>query len=184
MRRTSARLLGCGLALLLVGSVGCGPMVPREALQLRPDSLARRERESRRFETSDELQLLQAGAQVLQDLGFNLEESEVKLGVLVGSKSRDATDAGQIVGAIVVGAILHTEVPVDSVQHIRAAFITRPLADSRGRVRDVIARVTFQRTVYNTEHQVARTESLDDPELYQEFFSKLSKAVFLQAHDL
>jgi len=49
--------------------------------------------------------ILSAVAAVLQDLGFNLDESETKLGVVVASKDRDAVEAGQVVGAIVMAAL-------------------------------------------------------------------------------
>jgi hypothetical protein len=45
-------------------------------------------------------------------------------------------------------------------------------------------RVTFQRTVWNQAGQMTRNESLDDPELYREFFFKLSKSVFLDAQGI
>lgn len=45
-------------------------------------------------------------------------------------------------------------------------------------------RVTFQRTVWNTQRQITRNEPLNKPEQYQEFFRKLSEAVFLDAHDI
>jgi len=45
-------------------------------------------------------------------------------------------------------------------------------------------RVTFQRIVWDEQGRVSRSESLEDPELYQEFFFKLSKAVFLEAHGI
>ncbi|RIL08886.1 MAG: hypothetical protein DCC75_07820 [Proteobacteria bacterium] len=169
------------LAVILFGLLfaGCGVNIPKEALTLRPDTLARRQLQTRRFDTSNELQLLQAAAGVLQDLGFNLDESESGLGLIAASKSRDATDIGQIIGAVVVGALIKSRVPTDTYQNIRASVVTRPVGKDRCNLR-----VTFQRTVYNSDNQISRIESLEDAKLYQEFFDKLSKSVFLQAHNI
>ena len=165
--------------LIAVACSGCAMHIPKEALTLQPDSMYRRQMQTRRFDTRDELRLLQAGAAVLQDLGFNLDESETSLGVIVGSKSRDATDGGQVASMLVLGALLGTEVTYDMVQNIKASLVTRPVGPG-----GTNARVTFQRVVLNTRNEVARIESLEDPKLYQEFFEKLSKAVFLQAQNI
>jgi len=45
-------------------------------------------------------------------------------------------------------------------------------------------RVTFQRVIRNTAGQISRQEQINEPEIYQEFFDKLSQAVFLEAHEL
>ncbi len=79
------------LAVGLLVVAGCQQKIPKEALQLTQESLAQRQAQTRRFDTSDETMLLSASAAVLQDLGFNLDESETKLGLVVASKDRDAT---------------------------------------------------------------------------------------------
>lgn len=159
--------------------LGCAAHIPRDALLLKEDSMARRQLQTRRFDTNNELLLLQAAAGVLQDLGFNIDESETGLGLIVGSKVRDATDAGQIVGAIMIGALTGARIPTDSTQTIRASVVTR-----KPRSGQHTLRVTFQRTVINSENQISRIESIEDPLIYQEFFDKLSKSVFLQAHQI
>jgi hypothetical protein len=125
--------------------------------------------------------LLSASAAVLQDLGFNLDDSETKLGLVVASKDRDATEAGQIVGAVLAAVLLGVVVPIDEKQKIRASLVTKPFGDSGD---TTAVRVTFQRVVWNTEGRVSKSEALEDPELYREFFSKLSKSVFLEAHEI
>ncbi len=173
------RYLIAALSLLLVGLTACHPRIPTEALQLSPESLALRQLQTRRYDTSDEKKLLQAGASLLQDMGFQIDESELKLGVLVGSKQADATDAGQIVGSILLAALTGHGVAVDKEQKVRVSLVTRPLNPSQ-----MTFRATFQRIVWNTEGRIGRVESLEEPELYQDFFEKLSKSVFLEAHTI
>ena len=172
-----SKLIVIGLAALMVA--GCEASIPKEALQLTPDSLARRQVQTRVFETTNEAELLAASAHLLQDLGFNLDESEVELGVVVASKDRDATEAGQVAASLLL-ALLGVAMPWDDEQKIRASIITRELKERNG----YAVRLTMQRIVWNTQNQISKTEPLDDPEMYQEFFAKLSKAVFLEAQEL
>jgi len=113
----SARVLFLApFAVLLL--VGCQETIPKEALQLTQESLEQRQLQTRRFDTSDEDSLLSASVGVLQDLGFNLDESETRLGVIVASKDRDATEAGQVAGAIFIAILFGVSVPTDEVQKI------------------------------------------------------------------
>ena len=136
--------------------------------------------QARRFGTKDEEKLQRAGAQVLQDLGFQIDESETKLGLLVASKSRDATEAGQIVGAIVLALLVGAHMPTDKHQKIRASMVTK-LVDNGS---DTMVRITFQRVVWNTQNQVSKNEGINDPKIYQEFFDKLGQSVFLSAEEV
>lgn len=169
------------LCLLLAASMavsGCVQTIPKEALQLRPESMQLRQLQTRSFDTGDEKKLLTAGASVLQDLGFSIDESETKLGVIVGSKDRDAVEAGQVAGAVMVAVLFGVAMPIDKNQKIRASLVTRP----NGKKSNL--RVTFQRVIWNTQGQVSRTESVEDAKIYQEFFEKLSKSVFLEANEI
>ncbi len=176
-RLLPAAILAAGLVLV----AGCEQTIPKDALQLSPESLAQRQAQTRRFDTADEAMLLSASAAVLQDLGFNLDESETELGLVVASKDRDATETGQIIGSILIAALIGASVPIDKIQKIRASLVTRPFGESGDKT---AVRVTFQRVVWNTAGQVSKSEALTEPELYQEFFSKLSKSVFLEAHEI
>jgi hypothetical protein len=44
--------------------------------------------------------------------------------------------------------------------------------------------VSFQRIVRNQRGLVSRQESLVEPQMYREFFEKLSRSLFLEAHEL
>ena len=136
--------------------------------------------QTRRFGTREEAKLLQASAQVLQDLGFNLEESATSLGVVVGSKDRDARETGQIVGAVFLALLLGVAMPVDTRQKIRASLVTLPVENGA----DTAVRVTFQRLVWNSRNELSKIEGIKDAKIYQEFFDKLSQSVFLNAQEI
>lgn len=168
------------ILLMAVLLSACATGIPKEALQITEQTTAERQMQTRRFETSDEKMILSAVAGLLQDFGFNLDESETRLGVVVGSKDRDAKEVGQVVGAILL-AILGAPPPIDDRQRLRASVITRPVGEESG---NIAVRVTFQRIVWDTQNNVSKAEALKDPEQYQEFFQKLSKSVFLEAHEI
>lgn len=160
---------------------GCQPAIPKEALVMSPQSLEMRQLQTRYFDTSDEQNILVSSAGLLQDLGFNIDESETSLGFILGTKDRDATDAGQVAGAIVMAALFGVYMPTDDQQKMRACVVTHPIGENKERI---AVRVTFQRIVWNTQGQISKKEAIVTPEVYQEFFSKLSKAVFLEANQI
>jgi hypothetical protein len=167
------------LCLLVIFTASCSVRVPHDALLLKPESLALRQLQTRKFETNDERMLLAAASSLLQDLGYQLDESEVSLGVIVASKHADATDGGQIASAVLIGVLLGAEMPIDRDQKVRVSVVTKPISKKESSLR-----VTFQRTIWDTRGNIARTEPIEDPNLYQEFFEKLSKAVFLEAQQI
>jgi len=174
-----AAVAGC---LLAMG--GCAT-IPKDALVLSPDSLERRQLQTRRIEGIGEKELLSAAAGVLQDLGFNIDESETKLGVIVASKDRSAITGSQITGAVLL-ALLGAYHAVDKTQKIRVSLVTRPAvaADGTALTDSHLLRITIQRVVRDTQGQVTRNESIEEPEIYQEFFEKLSKSVFLEVQQI
>ena len=184
---------------------GCATTIPPEALQMQPDTLANRQVQSRKYDIKTEKELLSASAAVLQDMGFNLDESQTSLGVIVASKSRDAKDGGQIAGAIVMGFLFGAAaVSYDKNQKIRASLVTKPavtnnpikveLSPKDGKnikfdqqveaSSGFVVRVTFQRLVWNQNNVLTKIEGINDPSIYTEFYDKLSKSVFLQAQNV
>ncbi|UCC31611.1 MAG: hypothetical protein JSU86_04895 [Phycisphaerales bacterium] len=145
---------------------------------MRPHTLEHRQRSTRRFQTTDEKRILSACAGVLQDLGFTLEGSESEVGLIVASKDRSAVEAGQVAAKVFMATLFGADVPIDRNQKFRASIVTHP---SGG---EIAVRVTFQRIVWNDYGQISCLELIEDPEVYQEFFDKLSKAVFLEAHEI
>ena len=214
------RIVNRAIALALVVTLTGCVVIPPNAFQVSPEMLAQRQIESRRFVGIAEEEVLVASSNVLQDMGFNLENSEVKLGVLTANKQRDASNAGEIVGAVVLAVLFGVMAPVSKSQSIRVSLVVQPAgkdsaiaptyagasAPTPGAAIDqaveaapaavstklekaittpgaYVVRVTFQRIVTRTNNSIY-VESIKDPELYQEFFDKLSKSIFIEAQKL
>lgn len=141
--------------------------------------LARRQLETRRFETNDEETMLVASAQVLQDLGFTLEESETELGLITASKDREAGSAGERVALVFLAALGGTQPVYDTNQKIYVTLVSTKSPTNVG----YNVRVEFARVIWNNMNQ-ARIEKIEDPEIYQDFFDKLSQSVFLTANNI
>lgn len=207
------------LALPLLAA-GCVAPMPPDAFQVTQDMLGQRQRQSRRFAGISEQDILVASSNVLQDMGFNLENSEVSLGVMTANKQRDATNAGEIVGAVLLALMFGVAAPVSKSQSIRVSLVVQPAGTESAiaptfasasaasptkaakeavnalPVRDktavitaaqkpgnYVVRATFQRVVTRTDNSIY-VETIDDTEIYQEFFDKLSKSVFIEAQEI
>ncbi len=167
--------------LLMAGCV----QIPPNTFVTTPELLQQRQLETRRYDDIKEADLITASANVLQDLGFNLENSEVKLGVITASKQRDATKGTQVAGAILLALLGGGSVPVDANQTIRVALVVRPVNNSNGMVivNSNFVRVSFQRIVRRTDNS-EYAQTLRDVQLYQDFYERLSKSVFNEAQKI
>lgn len=178
-------LLILAIAITLTG---CQSAPPKDILKPPAEALKMRSLQSRKYDTSDEKKILSASAAALQDMGFTLENSETKLGLVVAAKNADATDKRQVAfatTAIVLGALTGNVSSdpyynLDDVQKVQASLVTIPGQTKK----DMQVRISFQRIVWNKNKQISRMETLMDPKLYQGFFERLSKSVFLEEHQL
>jgi hypothetical protein len=179
---------------------GCAHTPPEEFFQLTPESAAHRAAQTRQFETSGDEELLSASAAVLQDLGFQVAESVREVGFLRAAKERSAREYGQEIWRGVLFAISTISLaggsnglmllPVDLHQQINASLVVRPL-NEQGTRQEV--RILFYRIVWKSDGQSGNSyiapgeqkmEMIRDPRIYQLFFARLSKAVFLEAHKI
>ena len=173
---------------LLAGCQG----VPAGALKLPLETAEHRQLQTHRYEGVSESRLLSAGLGVMQDLGFTLEGSESKLGVITGTKkltSRRPLNTGEIIKGLSWTALIpylapftvyHAATGVKEPQIVRISLVTQPEGgDARPAC---LIRVTAQRVVYTDErlNQVKFVEPLNDPRFYEEFFKRLSLSVFLE----
>lgn len=138
---------------------------------VRPDAPQIRERQTARFSAPEERVLVEA-SQVLQDLGFTIEESAPRYGVIAGSKDRDAVESGQVAGqiALTVGLALlgvHYSPVWDTDQVIRTTLSTAPAAGGQ-----TTLRVSFERIVTDN-HGISRAEELTAEEFSAGFFQRV-----------
>lgn len=117
-------------------------------------SLVERSVQTRRFDTSDRTLILRAVIGVLQDLGYTIEESQDQFGIVVASR---------LAGA-----------------RIRAQVVVRPVPDAAA----ITVRANFQRVSLALGANVARGDSITDPNIYRGFFDKLAQSAFLTAHEI
>lgn len=165
----------------------CQPSPNERAMRVgaAPESaVSLRALETRRFDTTDERHMLASATQTLQDLGFTITETSTEVGVLVGSKQRDATEAGEVAAQVALTIFVglmggRHDANWDNDQSITATLVVMPV----GKSKQTDVRVSFDRLVTRT-NGVKRAELIMDPEIYNVFFEKLSAAVFLEAHDL
>ncbi len=171
-------ILICTLSALLTGCV----TLPPNAFVITPEQLARRQIETRRYDKAKEETILVASSNVLQDLGFNLENSETKLGVLTASKQRDAIDGVEVAGAIIIALLGGGAMPISKDQTIRVSLVVRPVqaTNDNAPIDSYFVRITFQRLVRRTDNSII-TYTLTENELYEGFFEKLSKSIFIEA---
>lgn len=181
------RIFKIYVILITLGSflVACQPNnVLKEALTWPPDLLKNRQLQTRVFQAVNEQKLLTASAAVLQDLGYTIDETDVRSGVIVCSRDRDVTVTAEVILSVTLEILsllvgMPASVPYDKTQKVLASLVITPVDNQRTAVR-----ITFQHMVWDSDGNIRRREQLNELAIYQEFFSKLSKSIFLVAHEI
>ena len=196
MRARPLRTHALASALALLGAACVSHTPPAELLVLTEESAANRAMQTRVFETRDARELMSASAAALQDLGFQVEEAVPDVGFLRAAKERSAREYGQEIRRaliLLVGALGEStiRIPVDLQQQIVASLVMQPASRDGARQR---VRIVFYRVVWKGDGESSdrygrtrippgeqRMEMIRDAEVYQQFFARLAKSVFLEA---
>ena len=209
LRGTARRAAFTGLSAALCATLALGgcysppKTTPIELFTLTTESAANKANQTRRFDTPNSDELLSASAAALQDLGFQITEADRSLGFLRAAKERSARERGQeirrdliaflsAVASIFAAAGGSTSsalliLPVDLHQQISASLTTRPVdeRDTRQEVRIVFYRLVWKGSGQSGNQAILpgeqRMEMIRDAEIYQQFYARLSKAIFLEA---
>lgn len=146
-----------------------------------PDAnyLARRNVETRVFDTTNTKDLLIASAQLLQDMGYTITESDMDIGVITASKTREKGSAAGKAVLIFFAALNGQQAVYEDTQKFYVSIVNTKANDKQTKTR-----VTFARIIYNNLGTVVEIEKLDDENLYAEFFDKLGQSVFLTANNI
>jgi hypothetical protein len=177
--RPSGLLALALVAYAALGS-GCQTGIPPGALQLSPIALEQRQQQSRKFENTSERDILIASAAVLQDLGFNIDESETKLGLIAASKNRTAREP--YFNNLLTGIVTGFAKPPNERQRIRVTLVTEPLVDAK--TNGCMVRVTCVRLIFDINKQLVQVELVKQPEIYRDFYTLLTKSLFLEAQKI
>ena len=149
-----------------------------QMMEATPQAAARREVQTRRISDVGEAELLSACVSVLQDLGFRIQASEARLGVITATKPRSIeellADAGRLSLLAGVTLGLHPDLAAGPPDSFAVVIGTRAVG-GQPRVHDV--RVDFYRTWRDPglfpQERLRGAMAITTPALYQEFFSKV-----------
>ena len=172
----------------LAGALVACETLPEDAFRLSESALELREIQSRTYEDVTEIEILSASSAVLQYLGYALDEVDKNLGVLSASKRASAKDEMEIAGKIaldvldclatlMIGCEDDAYQSSKDVQDIRMTLVVLP---DLKKERTHRVRVTMQRVVWTKGGDLHQQETIVDSQVYQAFFDKLSKSVFLE----
>jgi hypothetical protein len=182
---------GCLLSTVLSCAfvAGC-QSIPDEAYWLPPSSQSVREAQTRIFEVPSEVNILQASVALMQDMEYNFDTIEYPLGVLSGSKTVDADsmlrNAGLVAADIVLSilSILGGTAPggslyagADDEINLTVTMVVLPSLDTEGQYS---ARITIRSELIDKSDRVKKVHMIENPDVYQEIFEKLSKSLFLE----
>ena len=171
----------CRLLLLLAAvacAAGCtaGVQPPKTQLEVR-------EFQTRTFDTPDHKLVMKAMLNVLQDDGYVVKNAVVDLGLITAEKEIDVAPGRSGSGGLFGGGTVIFGGP-----HSPPTYNKTEVRDFTGNVSEfgnqTKVRVSFQRKLLDNRGDVVEVEAIDDPEFYQDFFSRMDKSLFLQKEQL
>lgn len=136
--------------------------------------LEKRQFQSREYDCNDKALIMKAMLNVLQDEGFIVNNANPLLGFISGSKEFDVSDK-----SIDVQKEFGTSRSKLSWQGIRVATI-ESTANVTEYGKEIRVRINFKRKLLNIYGNAQVINDIDDENYYQDFFSKVDKAIFLQ----
>ncbi len=169
--------LPVGLCAILVGCAGTPALEPSQLTPLQVRAI-----ETRSYETPDAKAMLKVVLNVLQDEGFLVDYGNSELGLLHASRTVSGGTTSQIYTPAIARFSLSGNGFFGSLTTIEATVNVSPLANQTK------VRINFQQRVNSSagplNGSVFTAIPVTDPRIYQEFFAKLDRGLFIQKQGL
>jgi hypothetical protein len=156
------------LIIFLVGCIPPPPLPPKTQLQIR-------ELQTREYAAKDIKQVMKAVIGALQDDNFIIKNADKELGFINASKEVDVMDQNQAFWAQVFGG------ETARYQKIRIVDASANVSEFG---RDVRVRIVFQTKINDNFGNAIDCKTVDDPNVYRDFFFKVDKSVFIERQGL
>jgi hypothetical protein len=195
---TPLRILALALGLSLCAPVSQAnqtkPLAMEPLFQANPTDPADLSEQTRTYPTDDRAAVWLAAAAALQDMGYKITGGQKAFGLLVGQKTADVPGAGAAHGigeaalvtttvilSLLTGENMVTDLPEQVAQVVHVSLLVSPLhrADSR----DTQVRISLDRDMIY-DHGGIIPDHTELPLIYQEFFDRLSKSIYLEGQKL
>lgn len=157
------------VVLALFAGTGCNTQSKEQATMTQ---LQMRQLQVRTIQASNKRMAIKALLNVLQDEGFVVKSVDSSLGVLVAAKEVGVEKASSKWSSIFTSS--EGEHKWDKGGIVEAAVMVNEVSDG------CQFRVNFQRKAFNKIGRVSDIETLVDEDYYQDFFTKVEKALYIE----
>lgn len=168
-------LTGC-LTLLLLAFSGCGtaslPGMVLSKNDKQKTQLEIREMQTRTYQTKDKQLVMKAMLNVLQDDDYIIEQINLDMGFFNAQKEVDVEDGGEKFWQTFWWGKAYATYKKNQI-----IDVTANISDFGEEIR---VRANFRVKVMNNKGGVVIVRQIDDPQYYQEFFSKVDKGIFIE----
>jgi hypothetical protein len=133
-----------------------------------------REMQTRDIDTSDMKLVIKSMMNVLQDEGFIIKNVVPEAGLLCAEKNVDTEN----IALAILSSSMNRNARWEK-QQIREASANISEFGTKTRIR-----INFQNKILDNEGQLRGVKSVTDPKVYQDFFEKVSKGIFIQEQNI
>jgi hypothetical protein len=165
------RKFGILLVIISLFLFGCAT----NEVKLEKTQLQIRQFQTRIYDTNDTKMVMKAMTYVLQDEGFIIKNVAMDLGLLSAEKTIDVENKAEATALILLFGIHATW---------KKASVIECTANVNEYGNQTRVRVNFQVKVLDNKGGIREVKQIEDEKYYQEFFSKLDKAIFIQKEKL